>query len=255
MLSLAAVTPKHESLPSWCPNFRYCPDDWQLGLLQRDVKHYNAGYSDAEPLKPSVRFSPANGHLTTYGFIIDEVQAVRVLGEPENVELRLPFNDMCLELAVWRYHDRDKAVEAHSRTIIADRRAYIGNLGRGKEISPSDLSGIYASWRMHLKGHPHVASPSPEDNEAISKFKWLSDIATRRTYIGTFGGRIGLAPIEAHVGDLICILHGANTPYLVRRNGKGNLLTLVGDAYVHGVMYGEALSMPERQLEGNIVIS
>jgi hypothetical protein len=65
MLSLIAITPKYESLPSWCPSFGYCPDDWELHLLQLDVKDYNAGYSDAEPLKLSVRFSPENGHLTT----------------------------------------------------------------------------------------------------------------------------------------------------------------------------------------------
>ena len=255
MLSLAAITPKHESLPSWCPNFRYCPDDWQLVLLQRDVKPYHAGYSDAEPLKPSVRFSPANSHLVTRGFFIDMVRAVRVHGEPENVELRLQFDDMCLKVALLLYNDRDKAIEAHSRTIISDWRAPVRDLGERKEISTSDLIGIYANWRMHLEGHPHVASLSPEDKEAILNFNSLAHVATRRSYIGTIGGRVGLAPVEADVGDLICILRGANTPYLVRPNENGNLMTLIGDAYVHSLMYGEALSMPERQSECEIVIS
>jgi hypothetical protein len=188
--------------------------------------------------------------------VIQDVRSC-TLDEPPNVELRLPFDEVCLGLAVQRYHDLDKAIEAHSRTIIADRRGYIGNSEVGRKISPSDLRGVYAIWRMHLKGQPPMASLSPEDEEALSEFECLSDIATRRTYIGTVDGRVGLAPIEAQVGDLICILYGANTPYLVRRSEKENPypLRLVGDAYVHGLMYGEALLMPERQFEGDIVIS
>lgn len=255
MLSLAAVAPGHESLPSWCPNFYYCTDDWQRGLLQLDVKHYNAGYSDTEPLNPSIRISPANDHLTTRGFFIDRVQYVRTIKDPENIELRLPFDTACLEVAFELYNDHDKALEAHSRTIIADLRAYVLHSEGGEEISTADLIRVYARWHMKMEDDPVVASLSPEDMKAISRFKSLAAIATRRCYIGTADGRVGLAPREADVGDLICILYGANTPYLVRPKGSGNPMTLIGDAYVHGLMYGEALSMPERQSECEIVIS
>jgi len=255
LLSLVAITPKYEGLPSWCPSFGYSIDDWQHGLLQRDAWDYNAGYSEAELLKPKVRFSSENGHLTTYGFVIDMIQDERSLVEPQNRELRLPFDEACLNLALECYPDRDKAIEAHSCTIIADRRVQIRTSASREVVSPSELGSIYATWRSYLEGHPDVASLSPEDKERLSKFKWLSDIATRRRYVSTFEGRVGLAPLGAQVGDLICILHGANTPYVFHTNGKEDPWTLVGDAYIHGIMYGEALLMTERQEEGLIVMS
>jgi hypothetical protein len=255
MLSLAAVTPKHGNLPSWCPNFSYCSEDRQLGLLQRDFKHYNAGYSAAEPLKPNVRFSPGNGHLVVRGFFTDKIQSGRVLGTPEDSELRFRFDNRCLEHAAELYKDRAKAVEAHCRTLIADRRIYVRDPEKGHEVSIPELIEIYATWRMHLEGDPDLASLNPEERHAISWFNDRARVSTQRGYIGTAGGRLGLAPIETKVGDLICILYGASTPYVVRPNGDGNSMTLVGDAYIHGLMDGEALSMPERQLECDIVIS
>jgi hypothetical protein len=92
----------------------------------------------------------------------------------------------------------------------------------------------YATWRMHLEGDLDLASLNPEERHAISWFNDRARVSTRRSYIGTAGGRLGLAPIAAEVGGLICVLYEANTPYVVRPNGDGNSVTLVGDAYIHG---------------------
>lgn len=53
--------------------------------------------------------------------------------------------------------------------------------------------------------------------------------------------RIGLGPIEAQVGDSVCIFRGAGVPYVVRRQATGKC-KLVGEAYVDGVMDGEAVA-------------
>lgn len=58
---------------------------------------------------------------------------------------------------------------------------------------------------------------------------------------------MGLAPPSTVEQDLIYILRGANTPYVLRRitntDQDDNLdqFTLVGEAYVHGGMHGEIL--------------
>ena len=47
-------------------------------------------------------------------------------------------------------------------------------------------------------------------------------------------------------GDLVCVLSGSSTPHVLRRvdNRDGcERYRFVGDAYVHGLMYGEIEKM------------
>ena len=61
------------------------------------------------------------------------------------------------------------------------------------------------------------------------------------------GDWIGLAPMAAHVGDVICILHGCSVPVLLRRNSDYGTeriwWNVVGECYVHGIMDGEAVNL------------
>ncbi|KAK4168246.1 hypothetical protein QBC43DRAFT_296909 [Cladorrhinum sp. PSN259] len=50
----------------------------------------------------------------------------------------------------------------------------------------------------------------------------------------------GLAPGGACVGDRVCIIHGMPAPFLVRECLDGSY-KVVGECYIHGIMYGEAL--------------
>lgn len=56
----------------------------------------------------------------------------------------------------------------------------------------------------------------------------------------TASGYLGWIPPQAHSGDYICIFAGAPCPFVVRERPEGGY-TLVGSAYVHGMMDGEAL--------------
>ena len=51
---------------------------------------------------------------------------------------------------------------------------------------------------------------------------------------------MGMAPYSAHVGDLICVLFGGQTPFVLRKREPEGYL-LVGECYVHGIMDGEAI--------------
>jgi hypothetical protein len=61
--------------------------------------------------------------------------------------------------------------------------------------------------------------------------------SANRAMFVTSKGFIGLAPWNAKKGDLICVLLGGCTPYLLRP--VSGLYTLVGEAYVYGIMGGE----------------
>jgi hypothetical protein len=55
-------------------------------------------------------------------------------------------------------------------------------------------------------------------------------------------GYVGLAPEHAVPGDILCVIIGAIVPYVLRRVPEGGF-ELVGEAYVHGIMDGEAMDL------------
>ncbi|KAH8820561.1 heterokaryon incompatibility protein-domain-containing protein [Xylogone sp. PMI_703] len=57
-----------------------------------------------------------------------------------------------------------------------------------------------------------------------------------KPFIITNSGHIGLASRTVFAGDVICILFGGKTPYLIRRTGDS--YRFVGECYIHGIMEG-----------------
>ncbi|KZL70616.1 heterokaryon incompatibility protein [Colletotrichum incanum] len=53
--------------------------------------------------------------------------------------------------------------------------------------------------------------------------------------------RLCMLPREARAGDVVCILLGSEVPFVIRPTRKG-MYEMIGDAYVSGMMDGEALS-------------
>ena len=47
-------------------------------------------------------------------------------------------------------------------------------------------------------------------------------------------------------GDIICELYGGDLLYVLRYDDGGEVAKLIGIAYVHGLMNGEALTAPDR---------
>ena len=58
----------------------------------------------------------------------------------------------------------------------------------------------------------------------------------RRAFVAS--GYIGLGPQAMQLGDLVCILLGASVPFVLCQRMNGSY-TLVGDAYVYGIMDGK----------------
>ncbi|KAL2163257.1 hypothetical protein VTH06DRAFT_5313 [Thermothelomyces fergusii] len=66
-----------------------------------------------------------------------------------------------------------------------------------------------------------------------------------RPYVSTDEGLLGLGCPGVQAGDVVCVLYGTTVPYVLRPRPDG-AMSLVGDAYIHGVMDGEALAWPDR---------
>lgn len=48
--------------------------------------------------------------------------------------------------------------------------------------------------------------------------------------------------MRARKGDLVCILHGSEVPFVIRKEAGGKYL-LIGECYMHGIMEGELLKI------------
>lgn len=66
-------------------------------------------------------------------------------------------------------------------------------------------------------------------------------LPARRPFLSS-AGRVGLAPPSVQHEDRVCIFLGGKVPYIVRPlSHKSDKFHIIGEAYVHGVMYGEVL--------------
>ena len=65
-------------------------------------------------------------------------------------------------------------------------------------------------------------------------------LARGRTVVRDAQGTLGLAPAEARIGDLLCIMPGAVTPFIIRQvedpHSTSRAFTLVGECFVDGLM-------------------
>ncbi|KAK3381710.1 heterokaryon incompatibility protein-domain-containing protein [Podospora didyma] len=110
--------------------------------------------------------------------------------------------------------------------------------------------GFRASFGVKFEGFPDpgdMKTPPPikdstaEFNTKDSYYNMMNRQSGTRPFVGD-KGYMGLVPDVAEKGDVIVIFRGAKFPYVLRKkvNGKhGGMHELVGEAYVHGVMYGE----------------
>jgi hypothetical protein len=70
----------------------------------------------------------------------------------------------------------------------------------------------------------------------------LLGVTESRRICRTAQGRLGQVRTEAMEGDLFVVIVGAEVPYLLRPTENEGVYTLIGDAFLLGVMQGEALT-------------
>ncbi|KAJ9648372.1 hypothetical protein H2199_001226 [Coniosporium tulheliwenetii] len=75
-----------------------------------------------------------------------------------------------------------------------------------------------------------------------------SVIWNKRLIRTKMGDYLGLGPEKTEKGDLICILRGCSVPVILRQTAAAKadakpVYTLIGEAYVHGKMDGEAIDL------------
>lgn len=97
----------------------------------------------------------------------------------------------------------------------------------------------YSEYSSVLLQVAHKTQTADGSNTQLCEMEMATAMINRR-FVVTERGYHGLAPALARVGDVCCVVFGANTPFIVRPAAQRHQhFELVGEAYVHGVMKGE----------------
>ena len=89
----------------------------------------------------------------------------------------------------------------------------------------------------------------------------MAAVVANRCFCFTEGGFLCLAPKETRVGDVVSVLMGGKVCYILRgenedgREGEEVVeWRLVGEAYVHGLMKGEAMGMDRFDIQPIVLV-
>lgn len=82
---------------------------------------------------------------------------------------------------------------------------------------------------------------------AVALVKTVAKIMLGRSFfMSGHDNLLGMGPGNLTKGDIICILHGCQFPVVLRT--AGDHYTLIGPAYIDGLMWGEAMEDEEKEL-------
>jgi len=245
------------NLSSWCPNFNRSQKTSMLGLVSIG---FHAGFreqlgQDTEiPLYAGVLDENV---VLVQGFHVETIKHIEdsawrwwdnapELEGKSSAGQSISWIAVCFETTRQIYSSQDEAIDAHSRTLIA-------NTLKSKRCT-SDVKGVYQLMKAVLavkapENWP-LTSEESELMSAITDPQWadvtdymftIHRTCENRVLFSTAGSKVGLGPSRMRSGDLVYIIRNTLTPFVLRPvEGRPGHFQLIGDAYVHGLMYGEA---------------
>ncbi|RFU35558.1 hypothetical protein B7463_g753, partial [Scytalidium lignicola] len=251
---------------SWIP-------DWSNMLEHRSCLAFygNKVFSASRDSEASLKVSEDLQILTVGGYIVDTISVVA----PNIRKFRQAEATMKSGPLTWWMTPEEEiarfiveATEMHGAKE-ASKRAFIYQEGssRDKELSRTLCCNILATgerididaaykvyqWFNKLIYAPHLDSNQGPDvtgkeekdfsPPGVQGEKFMHSVVffgTGRSVCATEKGDMGRVPFGTKVGDLVCIFKGGKVPYILRQNGDGSYV-LVGECYINGIMYGQAL--------------
>ncbi|KAI3328859.1 heterokaryon incompatibility protein-domain-containing protein [Xylariaceae sp. AK1471] len=241
-------------LPSWCPNLMWHEeasihwDVYSAGYKNEETENRTPGMGQPEPKEaPETRFLNPRVLVLTATLAIDHVHAV--LPWDDGIEgknsrcnwSRLSkWDSACLRLSE---KDSEEQLLAHAATMVAGRLE-----GLPRFVSPlpyhADPIRCYKLWKGWLSvlawRIPMIRMTLPA--EFFDYNQCMRSVCTGQCYFVTTSGRRGICSKDTRPRDVVIVTRNAKSPAIVRPAASvEERMTLIGPAYVHGIMNGEAL--------------
>jgi hypothetical protein len=140
-------------------------------------------------------------------------------------------------LATWNLSGEEKE-EGRKRNLRDEFLQVYGAGKPGRTLGSRGLGFLQAffiplrlQFRQFMSMMPKEPRASPQPQSPYVLFRRMIRTEQKR-YIGLVSGNVRL-------GDEVWLLEGSKVPLVIRRQA-GGYGRLIGDAYIHGIMYGEA---------------
>ncbi|KAI1770140.1 HET-domain-containing protein [Hypoxylon cercidicola] len=222
----------HASSPSWVPNWskkrtatglRQCP----LMASSQLNAHYEV---------------PGDGILRVAGVIstvINELQVIPDLSDAWGGKIYEVYRQILMSRDTNCQQSLfDDLLEAYARTLVCGRIA--DGVDPSRAFPSLEASkGVVALANSGAQFDLAFFKPGSDED----KFLGLSTIIGGTQFGRCADRSIGIVPLAARPGDMICVLMGCRSPMLLRPTANGEFL-LIGEAYIHGLCQGEALLGP-----------
>ena len=224
------------SLPSWVPNYSIWQRHTILGSSIR-VPHLN--FHAAGNSQVVARWQTGSRVLELDGICYDTIETVST----SSLDRQTEDENVILE---WLYLAeplirRGFRIEGFWRALIGERK-------KGDFPGPEQYGTPFDSYLAHAKSHQQrhtqiLDTRRGQDSLGITnplvKQATLGYVAPNRKFFTTKKDLIGLGPRSMCKGDIICIMSGGRVPYVLREERDHH--QLIGEAYVHGLMEGQAV--------------
>lgn len=235
-------------LPSWTPNWSAVKTPIAGGAFVNEVYHAAGGTK----ISGDTLLTKHSESLFVRGILYDIVEKVESF-EFSRRDFYAPFREFWKseaheDLRSIKYPTHEVITDVFWRTLIRDR-CILSAVGRHRlrRLGPQQLSvyrNLINSWSVNED------TPVVEGYRSEAVFReiireWSQDWKFFKTHRGYFGQASG----ASEMGDVVAILYGCPFPVMIRPCGTYivnpteamNTYTLVGHAYVHGLMDGEAM--------------
>ncbi|KAL9033031.1 MAG: hypothetical protein Q9214_007703 [Letrouitia sp. 1 TL-2023] len=156
--------------------------------------------------------------------------------EPENGEASSAANDI---------DETNLAREDSTGSATEDRIVLPVHGSAGVPLLPEEVDDrLWHSWWSFMHSPSDFLDP-----EGLQFNTCVTAATVNRKFFMTAEGWMGTGPPTARQNDLVVVLNGGLTPYVLRPTWSETShagttyseFTILGDCYVHGIMYGEAM--------------
>lgn len=241
---LSAV--QHESVIrrwSWVPRWNICTAH-TMAPLGLNLETYDAS-RHLPPL--SVQWTGNWGEfLHVEGIQFDAITKVeQTMIEPENLnELQATLVNVLSRL----FTGASSHPTGESLEKVACFTLTAGKDGYGMMVKDvrQHLANFDAFWanRACVTNHHLPRWPSGISSDAGCFLLAARFACVGRRLFHTSRGYVGMGPALLQTGDIVCVLSGGAMPFILRQDRRSRpskrRFQLIGEAYVHGIMHGEA---------------
>jgi hypothetical protein len=238
------------SLPSWVPNFN--DPDRTYPILRGEYWSFSAGGNKT----PKFSFSENGLVLKLKGKILDTISIL--LSDPPGPgplwSLYQEWYKKCKDLAGCTngdYTSTEQFLNFWWRLAICDlhmsSRWEVSRASSGFGSFYLDQT-ITEPFSSDIEKPYFVLQEDPLQRKQTEYLQSLLEYSTIMAFCRTEKRYLGWVPPYAHSYDRICLFEGDAVPWVIRPRSDGTF-QLVGEAYIHGIMDGEAIGWEGSQWE------